>query len=66
MKQDLWFKEFDLKDSENLRKLLTEGFFLVSEPMFNKITGTIDYHLRRTLISILFRNFKVRSLQANK
>jgi len=56
MKQEFIFKELKVKD--NINTLLEKGFFIVGQPAYNQKTNTIDYHLRRTLLSYLFRNFK--------
>lgn len=58
MKQEMIFKEFNLESSSQLNELLRKGFFIVGQASWNTATSTIDYHLRRTLMSYLFRNFK--------
>lgn len=54
MKQDFLFKEEN--EVNDMNKLLRKGFYIVGVS-YNKVTYTMDYHLRRTLLSYLFSRF---------
>jgi hypothetical protein len=62
MKQDYLFKEKYIEDQQGLNQMLAKGFFIVGGGQYNRLTNTIDYHLRRTFWSILFRNFKRKNI----
>ena len=51
MKKDRIFKEKGLENSPDLNKYLMNGYFIVAEPQYNSKTDTIDYHLRKTILS---------------
>ena len=57
MKKDVLFKEMNRKDNVYLSERLDCGYFIVSS-QYNSVTDTIDYHLRKTLLSWLMSKFK--------